>query len=156
MEPDMEDIQEMVTALYAVKSGMDHAQRQSPKAGQLSVLQVIAGKPGISPKAIAEELHLHPSSITRQVQVLAEAGYVMMDVNPEDRRSCHITLTDAGRDEMQRLTQIGLGRFALFVADWEAEEVRTLARLLRKFRESATEVTAQEQHTGGRRWQREL
>lgn len=151
----MEDVQNMVTALYTVKSGLDHAQRHSPKAGQLSVLQVIASKPGISPKAIAEELNLHPSSITRQVQVLEDAGYVTVVVNPEDRRSCHITLTDAGRDEVQRLTRIGLERFALFVADWEAEEVQTLARLLWKFRVSATEVGNQEQRTSGRHWQHE-
>jgi DNA-binding MarR family transcriptional regulator len=155
MQPDMEDIQHMVAALFTVKSGMDRAQRQRPKAGQLSILQVIAGHPGINPKAIAEELDRHPSSITRQVQALSEAGFVTLVVNQEDRRSCHITLTDAGRDEMHRLTQIGLQRFALFVEDWDAEEVRTLARLLWKLEASKAEVAAQEQHTKGRHWQHE-
>ncbi len=155
MQPDMEDIQQLVAALFTVKSSLDRASRRSPKAAQLTVLQVIAAHPGVSPKAIAEELDLHPSSITRQVQALEDAGYVAVVANQEDRRSCHITLTYAGRDELDRLTQIGMARFASFVADWDASEVQMLAKLLWKLETSKAEVVAQEQRTKGRHWQHE-
>ena len=155
MQPDMEDIQQLVAALFTVKSSLDRASRRSLKAAQLTVLQVIAAHPGFSPKAIAEELDLHPSSITRQVQALEDAGYVAAVANQEDRRSCHITLTDAGRDELDRLTQIGMARFASFVADWDASEVQMLAKLLWKLETSKAEVAAQEQRTKGRHWQHE-
>ncbi len=119
------------------------------------MLQLIAANPRVSPKAIAAELDLHPSSITRQVHVLEDAGHVAVVANQEDRRSCRITLTDAGREELNRLTQIGLGRFATFVAAWDAEEVRTLARLLWKLEASMTEGVQPEPRPGGRHWQHE-
>lgn len=156
MQPDMQDVQQLVMALFTVNSSLDRAWRRSSQASTLVVLQVIAAGPGVSPKEIAAELDLHPSSITRQVQVLEDAGHVAVVANQEDRRSCRITLTDAGQQELNRLTQIGLGRFASFVADWDAEEVRTLAGLLWKLEVSKAQVARHEQRPGARRWQREL
>jgi hypothetical protein len=44
-------------------------------------------------------------------------------------------------------------RFATFVAEWSAEEVRTLARLLRDFERSKNRaVAALQQPPKGRRW----
>jgi DNA-binding MarR family transcriptional regulator len=155
MRPDMDDVQQMTQALFTVKSGLDRAARRSPKAGRLNVLYVVGALPGVSPKVIARELDLNPSSITRQVQALEHAGYVTVAADEADRRSCRITLTDVGRDELRQLNQIGLERFAKFVADWDAEEVRTLTRLLWKLEASKAEVAAQEQRADGRHWQRE-
>lgn len=155
MQPDKQDVQQLVMALFTVNSSLERARRRIPQAGRLSVLQLIAANPGVSPKAIAAELDLHPSSITRQVQALEEAGHVAVVANQEDRRSCRLTLTDAGREELNRLTQIGLGRFATFVAAWDAEEVRTLARLLWKLEASKVGGVQPEPHPGGRHWQHE-
>ena len=145
-------VQQFVAALFAVNSGLEKARRHSPQARQLSVVQVIAAHPGISPKELAEELDLHPSSITRQVQTLEDIGYVEVVANQKDRRSCRITLTAAGEEELKRLTQIGHGRFAKFVASWDAQELRTLTKLLIKFEESKAEVARLEQRLPGRHW----
>jgi DNA-binding MarR family transcriptional regulator len=155
MQPDMEDVQHLVTALFAVNNSLDRARRNSPQARRLSVFQMIADHPGVSPKAIAADLELHPSSITRQVQVLEDAGWVVVVANQEDRRSCRITLTDAGRSELNRLTQIGLGRFAKFVAAWDAQEVQILTMLLVKLEVSKAKVASSEQRARGRHWQHE-
>jgi len=65
-----------------------------------------------------------------------------------------VTLTPAGAGEPQRLTQAGLDRFALFVADWQPGDVRMLTALLDKLRNSIAAVAAreQEQRPVGRRW----
>ena len=65
--------------------------------------------------------------------------------------------TDRGpgrASELQRLTQVGLDRFALFVADWQPGDVRMLTALLGKLRNSMAPVAAQEQERrpAGRRW----
>jgi DNA-binding MarR family transcriptional regulator len=65
---------------------------------------------------------------------------VALTVDPADRRSWFVALTDTGRQELERLTTVGLDRFAAFVADWDAREVRTLTRLLVKFDASKAEV----------------
>jgi DNA-binding MarR family transcriptional regulator len=149
----MEDVQQLVAALFTVKNSLERAQRHSPRANQLAVLQIIAAHEGSSPKMLAADLDVHPSSVTRQVQGLSDAGLVAVVANQEDRRSCCISLTDAGRQELNRLTQIGLGRFAQFVAEWDAQEVRTLAGLLWKLELSKAEVASQEPHARGRHWQ---
>ena len=51
----------------------------------------------------------------------------------------------AGAGELRRLTQVGLDRFALFVADWPPSDVRMLTALLDKLRNSIAAVAAQEQ-----------
>ena len=62
------------------------------------------------------------------------------------------TLTPAGAAELQRRTQVGLDRFASFVADWPPGDVRMLTALLDKLRNSIATVAAHEQRPAGRRW----
>jgi DNA-binding MarR family transcriptional regulator len=75
--------------------------------------------------------------------------------DPADRRSCLVTLEPSGADELRRLEEFGLKRFALFVKDWESRDVQTLAELLWKLQASMATVGAQEQpRSAGRRWAR--
>ena len=144
--PTRQDVEQLVAALFAVTSGLERAQRQIPDAAALSVLQVLAwadrNPPAqqVRPKDIATALGVHRSAVTHQLQALEEAGQVTLTVDPADRRSWFVTLTDTGRAELERLTSIGMDRFAAFVADWDAQEVRTLTFLLVKFEASKAEV----------------
>ena len=144
--PTRQDVEQLVAALFAVTSGLDRARRQIPDAAALSVLQVLAwaerNQPAqqVRPKDIAAALGVHRSAVTHQLQALEETGQVTLTVDPADRRSWFVALTDTGRAELERLTTIGLDRFASFVADWDAQEVRTLTRLLVKFDASKAEV----------------
>jgi DNA-binding MarR family transcriptional regulator len=144
--PTRQDVEQLVAALFAVTSGLERARRQIPDAAALSVMQVLAWgerqEPAqkVRPKDIAAALGVHRSAVTHQLQALEEAGQVTLTVDPADRRSWFVALTDAGRAELDRLTTIGLDRFALFVADWDAQEVRTLTRLLVTFDASKAEV----------------
>lgn len=65
----------MVAALMAVLQSIERARRKGD-ASRLFALFAIAVRPESSPKDTSEELGLHPSSITRQVQTLEEDGYV--------------------------------------------------------------------------------
>jgi DNA-binding MarR family transcriptional regulator len=153
MRPTPEDVQELVTALFTVSGGLERARRRIPDAAALALLYAVAARERARPSELAAELGVHQSSVTRQIRVLEDAGRVAVTADPDDRRSCFIALTAAGRAELDRLTQIGLGRFATFVADWDAEDVRTLARLLFKFERSKRAVAEREKRPGGRRWQ---
>lgn len=143
MRPNRQDVEEMAGALMAVLTSTERARRKGD-ASRLMALYAIAARPDSSPKAISEELGLHPSSVTRQVQALEEEGHVKVTADPEDRRSCRVTLTAAGGAEIRRLQEIGLQRFALFVAKWDAAEVRELTRMLVKLEGSKAEVNARE------------
>lgn len=148
------DVAEMVSALFTLIGGLERAARRSPGARQLTLLQLIADSEQIRPSEIAAARRVHPSLVTRQVRELEADGYVEVSANPGDHRSCLVRLTPAGTDQMHRLQQAGLERFAGFASEWEPAEVRTLTTLLRKLDASKAAAAAAERLPGGRRWAR--
>ena len=155
MAPDRSDVQSMVIALFTLIGSMDRAARQSAGASTLSLLQAVASRDAIRPSEIADLQHVHPSLVTRQVRDLEDKGYAQVTADPADGRSCLVTLTPAGAEEMARLRQAGVDRFAAFVADWEPEEVRTLTALLEKLQSSKTATATKQQRPRRRRWARQ-
>jgi DNA-binding MarR family transcriptional regulator len=151
MPPARDEVQSMVVALFTLTAGLERARRQKKAASALSLLQVIAGRDGIRPSDIADLQLVHPSLITRQIRELEDAGYAQVTADPADGRSWLVALTPAGQDEMRRLQQVGLDRFALFVAGWEPGEVRALTALLDKLRASMAAVSEREQRPAARR-----
>jgi len=152
-KPSLNDVTKLVVALFATNASLDRARRRNKGASALAVLQALEGREGVRPSEIAAALQVHPSHATRQVQEREQSGYVAVTANAGDRRSCLVSLTGSGREELLRLRHVGLDRFALFVADWNAAEVRELTRLLEKFEASKAAVADQEQHPGSRpRW----
>jgi DNA-binding MarR family transcriptional regulator len=149
-----DDVRAMVTALFATNAALDRARHQKKGASTLSLLQIVAATPGIRPSEIASAQDVHPSQVTRQVRELESLGLVQVTADTADKRSCQVTLTSAGSGELQSLTEEGLDRFALFVADWEPEEVRMLTSLLQKLEESKAAVAARQRPPPGRRWAR--
>jgi DNA-binding MarR family transcriptional regulator len=152
MKASRDDVRSMVAALFVTNAALDRARRQKKGASTLSLLQVVASAPGIRPTEIAAAQDVHPSQVTRQVRELESVGLVRVTADRADRRSCRVALTSAGAEEQVRLTEEGLDRFALFVADWEREDVRTLTSLLEKLEASKAAVAAQERPPTGRRW----
>jgi len=144
MQPNLEDVKQMVVALFGLIASLKRAQKDNQPANQLALLQVIAAHRQVRPSELAEELGVNQSSITRQVQALEDEGDVIVSADPKDQRACLIRLSEPGQNKLYDLTQIGLDRFSKFIANWDAEEVRTLTRLLLKLEQSKTEVAARE------------
>ena len=154
MKASRDDVRAMVTALFVTNAALDRARRQKKGASTLSLLQVVAASPGIRPSEIASAQDVHPSQITRQVRELESLGLVQVTADTADKRSCRVTLTTAGSGELQSLTEEGLDRFALFVADWEPEEVQMLTSLLQKLEKSKAAAAARQRPPPGRHWAR--
>jgi DNA-binding MarR family transcriptional regulator len=152
MKASRDDVRAMVTALFVTNAALDRARRQKKGASTLSLLQLVAAAPGIRPSEVATAQGVHPSQVTRQVRELDSLGLVDVTADTADKRSCRITLTTAGSDELHSLTEEGLDRFASFVADWEPEEIRTLTSLLQKLEESKAAAAARQRPPPGRHW----
>ncbi|MDL4820065.1 MarR family winged helix-turn-helix transcriptional regulator [Actinomadura opuntiae] len=150
MPPREAGVTRLIDALFAVLGNMQRARKAIPDAAALAVLQVIGAAQrddpheGVRPSQIADHLEVHRSAVTHQLKALTEAGYITAAPDPADRRASILTLTDAGRETVDRLTRQGRARFASFVADWTDDEVTELARLLEKFRASAQAVNEKE------------
>ncbi|MFE0025690.1 MarR family winged helix-turn-helix transcriptional regulator [Amycolatopsis sp. NPDC059021] len=153
MRPKPEDLKALVYPLVRISDSMRRAQRGQMDPTRLAILQQSATKGAVRPSDVASDLGVHQSSITRQTRVLEEAGHVRLEADPADRRSCLITLTESGWDEVRRLTRLGLDRFADFLEDWEPEDVRKLGELLSRL-ETSIATTKRREQRRGRPWQR--
>ena len=153
MAANEEDLQTVVFALSRIGENMRRAQGKAIDPTRQAILQQAATKGQVRPSEIAAELSVHQSSIARQTRSLEDAGHVSVAADPQDRRSCLISLTDEGWAEVRRLIATGIDRFATFVADWSEEDVHTLATLLVRLEDSAAAVREKEKGPSGRRWQ---
>jgi DNA-binding MarR family transcriptional regulator len=153
MRPTRADVERMVVALFTVNAGLARARRQSPGAARLSVLQALLGREGTHPSELAEALQVSPSLVTRHVQALEEEGLVAVAQDPADHRSCLVSLTSSGCEEVGRLQQVGVARFESFVAGWDAAEVVTFTRLLERLEVDKHEAGERERRQSRRpRW----
>ena len=144
MQPSRADVEAMVAALFTVNAGLERGRRLNPGAVRLGLLQVVVAHPNARPSDLAHELHVNASLISRQVQALELAGYLAVSADPEDRRAWRVALTPVGAEEHRRLHEIGVDRFATFVANWDADEVTIFTRLLSKFEASKRAAVEQE------------
>jgi DNA-binding MarR family transcriptional regulator len=82
-------------------------------ADEWAVLSVIGLFGPLSPTALADQLRVPPTSISRYVARLADAGLVRRSANPEDGRSYLIELTEEGREKVETISP----RFRSIVRD---------------------------------------
>jgi DNA-binding MarR family transcriptional regulator len=86
--------------------------------------------------ALAHAFGLDPSTITRHVKTLEEAGFVVRRKGPHDRRMVVLDLTCSGRavlEQSRRHRQTRLGRM---LADWPEPDRRDFGRLINEFNAS--------------------
>lgn len=141
--PTDEQIQAMLAPLHAVSTGLSRVIAGKSMVNRLVVLQTVAHAAPIRPSALAEAVNLHQSQITRQVQALEEEGLLQRSSDTDDRRASSVTVTEQGRAEIERLTEIGLAKWRRFLADWSADELTELTRLLGKLHTSLHESNRQ-------------
>lgn len=154
-EPTTADIELMLYPLVRISDGLRRAQARVMDPTRQAVMQAAATRGPVRPSELARDLNVLQSSITRQVRVMEEAGWVRVEPDPADRRSCLVSLSDAGWAEARRLTAQGIEAFREFVAGWDAADVRALGSLLGRLEDSIAQVRERKRPVEGRRWQRE-
>lgn len=150
----MEASKDEVSRLARTTSRFAEAMRQGISRAydpvRVGVLQAVAEGP-LRAGEIAERLDALPSSITRHVQVLGEAGLVATSPDPADRRAVLVEATEAGRAELQQFLAVGDQVFGAVIADWSAEDVVTLTRLLDRMIEDWSAAGGAQQQRATRR-----
>ena len=77
---------------------------------QAKCLFVTALHPGISMSVLASQLHVGPPAASGLVDRLVEHGYLVRKEDPTDRRQQLVSLTDAGREVVERFRQFSADR----------------------------------------------
>lgn len=108
------------------------------QGGQLvAALVLVALRPGMSIKQLAERLRLsHPGAV-RLVDRLVEEGWVGRTPG-SDRRSVRLNLTDAGQAEVDRLRKVRGERLAMLIGGLTLDERRVLEPIVEKLLRALT------------------
>lgn len=130
--PTDEQIGALIAPLYALSTGMSRVIAGKAVVNRLVVLQTVADAGPLRPSAIAEAVNLHQSQITRQVQALEDEGLLRTSRDSGDKRASAVTVTEDGKAEIHRLTQIGMAKWRRFLTGWSGEEITELTHLLNK------------------------
>ena len=83
--------------------------------------------------ALANTFGLDPSTITRQVKALEEAGLAARTTDTTDRRASILDLTVEGRSVLDETREHRRNRLRAAMVDWDDEERVQFGRLLEKF-----------------------
>ncbi len=80
--------------------------------------------------AIADALRLDPSTVTRQVLAMEEAGHVTRSTDPSDGRATVVEPTPAGRAALTATREVRAGMYGEILQGWSGEDKAALATLL--------------------------
>ncbi|SMB90426.1 MarR family winged helix-turn-helix transcriptional regulator [Deinococcus hopiensis] len=109
----------------ALPVGLNHSSRDV-----LFTLHRSAGPDGLPASELANLLAVSPASVTGRVDRLEARGWVTRTLDPEDRRSWRIALTDAGRALVREHLPTHLAHERALLAVLNEAEVRQLETLL--------------------------
>lgn len=85
-----------------------------------------------SVNAIADALRLDPSTVTRQVLAMEQAGQVTRTADASDGRVTLVAATDEGRAALAATRDVRARVYGEVLQDWSADERATLAHLLER------------------------
>ncbi|MDF7776351.1 MarR family transcriptional regulator [Sphingomonas sp. AOB5] len=76
------------------------------RSGMFSSLEIIATNPGISQAMLSTEVGLDKSAVVPLVDDLERRGWVIRTRSLEDRRRNHLSITEAGKTELDSLARL--------------------------------------------------
>jgi DNA-binding MarR family transcriptional regulator len=95
--------------------------------GDIAVLGVIQAHGPLRAGAIAQQLHVGPPVVSRQLADLEAQGMVRRSADPADGRAELVSLTARGRRLLTASRQALCARLAEHLSDWDDERLAQLA-----------------------------
>jgi DNA-binding MarR family transcriptional regulator len=112
--------------------------RALDRASYLILRQLdLTGPQNIS--ALAADLHLDGSTVTRQVSALVRGGLVSRERDPLDGRGAVVAATPTGLSRMSGVRKAREELYAQMLAEWSEEDRRTLATLMQRLNHAMDE-----------------
>lgn len=128
--------------LVAVSARSIAAVDDSISLAQFRLLVVLSSRGRQKVTELAETLGVNPSSATRAVDRLLEAGLVDRQTNPQSRRETQISLTRTGQRVVRNVTRHRREEIASIVARMPRTHQRGLVRALTAFSQAGGEPPA--------------
>lgn len=96
----------------AIRSYRQFAQRQIRNAGfditidQWLILEQILEHPEISQQELGDRVFKDNASVTRIIEILVKAGYLLRRVHEQDRRRTNLSITPEGKKIIRNVSQV--------------------------------------------------
>jgi len=97
------------------------------------LLNELAAADGMRLSDLAQREGTDLSTVSRQIKHCEEAGLVQRKNDPGDMRAVQLTLTESGRDALERLRRVREQMFLDVLASWPEAERRHMARVFTRF-----------------------
>lgn len=97
---------------------------------QTPYLTTLYRQPGISQEEMARQLNVNKSSVTRQLAILEEKGYIRRQPSATDKRILLVYPTDKALDVKERLYRCYHDWNSYLTQDFTDEEQELLSRLM--------------------------
>ena len=110
------------------KLGSGHGKRQT----QGRILRILYLHGPMSQKALQDKLDIQPGSMSEIAAKLEHKGLLCRQKDPVDKRQILLTLTDAGREDVEQFHRQGKTQHAADFAALTQEEQQQLSQLLDK------------------------
>jgi DNA-binding MarR family transcriptional regulator len=94
------------------------------------VLRAAAETEPVRTTALAEQLGVDPSTMSRHVSILEQAGLVARTADPADGRAQTVSLTSAGRTVMEKVRAARHDLITDVLSEWDDTDRSQLAALL--------------------------
>lgn len=113
-------------------------------AAHHSFVLAICRMPGCTQEALAKEICLNKSTVTRALAALQERGYVTRESNPADRRQMLVFPTDKMRQAHTAVRDITRSWNEALTEGIDAYEMAIFDAVLSRLEERARELTSRE------------
>lgn len=134
---------ELVTLLRGTKDlqGLIAADRDQPVIDPpaFALLSRIGEQGPLRLSVLAGCLYLDVSTISRQVQELESAGWVVRERDPHDGRASLLRLTDEGRTVLRSANKQRTRALTQLLAGWSDDERSQLAQQFQRFNQAVAE-----------------
>lgn len=130
---DVRELSDAMRALFMQAKNRHRAMEKTPEHGRISVLFVLGKVGPMRASALAKEVQLDLSTVSRHLRVLEEEGYVVKSADPDDKRAFQVGVTERGHDFVERFWVERVTAIRDALATWPADDVRVLTKLLDRF-----------------------
>ena len=123
------------------RCAMSYRERELEDTGlagcQTPYLLALYRHEGQTQEELARYLNVNKSSVTRQLAILEDKGYIRREPDPNDRRSLLVYPTDQALALKERMRHVLRDWNAYLTADFTDEEREQLSRLMERVAERA-------------------
>ena len=102
------------------------------RGGQKRILHILSKEGSMTQRELTERLDIQPGSASEIIKKLEAAGYIVRTANESDRRTADISLTEAGKAQVQELGAERRSRLDELFSALSADEAEQLLALLEK------------------------